>query len=88
MSVESAKQFVQKMASDPEFLAKVQAAPDQATKKKLVQEAGFDFDLADLAGMLPQSQGGELSESDLEGVAGGECMTTTDTKAAAAAAIV
>ncbi len=84
MSVESAKKFVEKMATDPTFLAKVQEAPDAAAKQKVVAEAGYNFDMADLAGVLPQSAGGELSDADLENVAGG----ASSAGIAAASAIV
>jgi predicted ribosomally synthesized peptide with nif11-like leader len=71
MSVESAKKFVERMASDAEFRAQVELATDPVAKKKLVQSAGYDFDMADIAAVLPQSFGGELSDAELEGVAGG-----------------
>jgi predicted ribosomally synthesized peptide with nif11-like leader len=71
MSVESAKKFIERLANDAEFRAQVESASDPVTKKKLAQAAGYDFDMADIAAVLPQSAGGELSDAELEGVAGG-----------------
>jgi predicted ribosomally synthesized peptide with nif11-like leader len=80
MSVESAKKFVERLANDAEFRAQVESASDPLAKKKLVQAAGYDFDMADISAVLPQSAGGELSDAELEGVAGG-----VDTSAVATA---
>jgi predicted ribosomally synthesized peptide with nif11-like leader len=92
MSVESAKKFVERLANDAEFRAQVESAPDPATKKKLVQAAGYDFDMADISAVLPQSAGGELSDAELEGVAGGSADTsmavTAYTISATASAVV
>jgi predicted ribosomally synthesized peptide with nif11-like leader len=77
MSVESAKKFIERLSSDAEFRAQVESASDPVTKKKLAQAAGYDFDMADIAAVLPQSAGGELSDAELEGVAGG--LSTADT---------
>jgi predicted ribosomally synthesized peptide with nif11-like leader len=84
MSVESAKKFIERLASDAEFRTQVESAADPVAKKKLVQEAGFDFDMADIAAVLPESAGGELSDAELEGVAGG--LTAGETASAAVSA--
>ncbi len=71
MSVESAKKFVEFWASDLFFRTQVEAAANADAKRKLVRDAGFDFDLADLSAVLPHSMGGELSDQEFEGVTGG-----------------
>ncbi len=71
MSVASAKKFLERMATDNDFRAKVEAAQDPLAKKALVKAAGYDFDVADISAVLPESMGGELSDQELEGVAGG-----------------
>jgi predicted ribosomally synthesized peptide with nif11-like leader len=88
MSVESAKKFVERMLSDAEFRAEVEAKPDPLSKRQFVQSAGYDFDMADIAAVMPQSAGGELSDQELEGVAGGINTAILTTTISAASLVV
>ena len=69
MSLEDAKGFVKKIGEDKEFEKKVSDAPDNETRLKLAKEAGFDFTPEELAASLKEER--ELSDEDLENVAGG-----------------
>jgi predicted ribosomally synthesized peptide with nif11-like leader len=72
MSTESAKAFIQKMASDESFRTKIEKAANDAERQKAVKAAGFDFTKNELKSVIPGTSGqGELSEKDLEAVAGG-----------------
>ena len=66
MSLESAKAFIEKMETDEDLRRKVNECKDQEGRKALVKSEGFDFTGDDLKLAV-----GELSEEDLEGIAGG-----------------
>ena len=68
MSVEDAKAYIKKLNEDPEFRKKMEDAPDNETRKGIVQEAGFDFNREDIKAAFGS---GELSEEELEKAAGG-----------------
>lgn len=77
MSVENAIEFYKKMATDPAFRAKLEVAtPDQ--RVRLAREAGFTFSRQDYekaVSLVEDSRKGELSDKDLEKVAGGIAVT-------------
>ena len=75
MSVDSAKAFLKKMAQDSALRANVDGAKDNAAREKIAQEAGFSFSKEELDQVIPGASkltpGAELSDADLEAVAGG-----------------
>jgi predicted ribosomally synthesized peptide with nif11-like leader len=70
MAVKDAKAFVEKLKTDSVLLAKLQAAKDDAAKQKIAHDLGYDFSKDDLK-TLAQQNTAELSDEDLEAVAGG-----------------
>jgi len=89
--MESAMQFIQKAKTDPILKAKLMAIPRGSSYEKSIDEvlkiaagAGFHFtarayDAAAYAALAQENPQGELSEKDLEKVAGGDyntCRTT------------
>ncbi|MEL1134039.1 Nif11-like leader peptide family natural product precursor [Desulfitobacterium sp. THU1] len=69
MSIESAKAFMEKMKTDQDFAKKVMAAKDAEERRVLVKEEGFDFSAEELKDL-----GDEMSDSELDAVAGGGCL--------------
>lgn len=66
MSIEAAKSFIDRMKTDEEFAKKVTACKDTKARMEFVQKAGFDFTPGEI-----EQIGQELSEDELERVAGG-----------------
>lgn len=66
MSMESAKNFLTKMRTDPEFAAKVINCKNKEERTQLVTAEGYDFIGSELNTLL-----GELSDKELDQVAGG-----------------
>ncbi len=93
MSVESAKSFLKKVSKDKDFATKLSGAGSDDARKKVAQDAGFSFSKAELDQIAPGSsaKGAELSDKDLEAVAGGSTVgwvgTTASVVGAAAAAL-
>jgi predicted ribosomally synthesized peptide with nif11-like leader len=73
MSVEAAKGFLEKLGEDKEFAEKLNAIQNDEGRLALAKESGFDFTNEELK--LCVASTGELSDDDLEKVAGGEAMT-------------
>ena len=69
MSVESAKNFLKKFAKDDDFRAQLEKAADLEARQVIAKAAGFDFTKAELHECV--SANSELSDDDLENVAGG-----------------
>ncbi len=66
MSTESAKTFLEKMRTDDDFAKSVTDAATKKERADLVKAAGFDFTAAEF-----NEEVGELSDEELDGVAGG-----------------
>ena len=72
MSVESAKEFLKKLQEDAEFKKAIEEAKEDTAKvKKIVEDAGFSFTKQELEEAMGVTGSQELSEEDLEKVAGG-----------------
>jgi predicted ribosomally synthesized peptide with nif11-like leader len=71
----AAERFYQKASDDPVLFKRVNGAADEAAVVAIASELGFDCDVQDLKAVLrphaTQSPDGELSDEDLESVAGG-----------------
>ena len=68
MSEALVKSFIQKVKTDEEFAKKLKGFKDAKARLAFVKEAGFDFSDAE----IKQIQG-ELSDEDLDAVAGAGC---------------
>ena len=66
MSMESARAFTARMKTDQDFARQVRECKDAEARMAFVRKAGFDFTTAEI-----QQAGGELSDSELDKVAGG-----------------
>ncbi|MDR1977879.1 MAG: Nif11-like leader peptide family RiPP precursor [Synergistaceae bacterium] len=75
MSIEAAKGFLVKLTEDKEFAEKLNATQSDEGRLKMAKDFGFDFTNEELK--LCVASTGELSDDDLEKVAGGEMMTIT-----------
>ena len=65
MSEEQLKAFLEKVKSDTNLQEKLKAADDAEAVAEIAKEAGFSISVDDLTTTI------ELSEEELEGVAGG-----------------
>lgn len=95
MSVENLKEYARRCAADPDLRAKAKAIGMTNLDGQIVnaQSLGLDWTKDDFAGFTKEMQAeGELSEEDLENVAGGFVTTTAAmvgaAVASAAAAVV
>ena len=87
MSVESAKAILEKIKNDSEFGAQLEAESDETKRIQFMKDAGFDFtkeefkqaakEMAAAAGISD-----ELSDDELEAVAGGSSAVWVGTGAA------
>ncbi len=66
MSIESAKAFVERMKTDEDFAKKLSECKNIDEYMEVVKDAGFTFTPEDIKQVY-----GELSEQDLDKVAGG-----------------
>ena len=71
MSTESVRQFLLAVSSDSALQEKLAAVTDSVNFVQMVQESGYSFTLEDLQAHLAQHNNSELSEDELEAVAGG-----------------
>lgn len=74
MSVENAKKFLQRLESDEAFRKKIADADGFEARVAIVKGEGFDFSKADMEKAHPTSDG-ELSDEELESVAGGSASS-------------
>ncbi len=70
MSVKSAKALMEKIKSDPKFGKKIEDAKDNKARMAIIRSAGFDFTQEEMKQAVKPAEG-ELSDEDLEAVAGG-----------------
>jgi predicted ribosomally synthesized peptide with nif11-like leader len=69
MSVASAKAFLAKMKEDKSFAEKFKGVTDAEVTKKMLDDGGFSFNKEELK--VAAAASGELSDDELEAVAGG-----------------
>lgn len=75
MSIESAKAFIEKMNTDPEFAAKVGKFKKPEEAQEFLLQSGYDFTKEELAQIK-----GDLKDSDLNGVTGGAFPTSVNSQ--------
>lgn len=68
MSLEHAKGMLEKLKKDKDLIEKVKAADDEG-KKQIAKDMGFEFTLEEMTEAIKLDS--ELSDEDLEAVAGG-----------------
>jgi predicted ribosomally synthesized peptide with nif11-like leader len=74
MSTERVSRFLSAVSSDSALQQKLAAVTDSVNFVKIVQECGYSFTLEDLQAHVAQHNNGELSEDELEAVAGGNSL--------------
>ena len=80
MSEEQLKAFLEKVKADTSLQEKLKAAADANAVADIAKEAGFSISADDLSVFLknaPQNQLEELSDEELEGVAGGAVLVAS-----------
>ena len=86
MSVEDAKNYLRRLATDKEFVATVKAAQTSAERIAVIRAAGYDFTLAELAEARSLELSDEesrkiaLSDEELTAIAGGGCGWTHESE--------
>jgi predicted ribosomally synthesized peptide with nif11-like leader len=88
MSAEGATALYERVTSDEEFRARLEAAETPEEKGQVVTEAGFDVSRDDLSTVRSLAGVSELSDEDLEKVAGGGATSTVLTVVEGAAPFV
>jgi len=78
MSEEQLKAFLEAVKADPALSEKLKAATDADAAVAIAKEAGFVISAAELGAGLNR-QSGEISDEELEGVAGGTAIVNTST---------
>ena len=76
MSEEAAHALVERVNTDEDFRNALMAADGAETRLRMAQDAGFDITADDLADMRRQAGFDELSEDDLQRIAGGQLTNT------------
>ena len=75
MSVENAKNFLERIKSDDSFRESIGKADSFEARAKLVKAAGYEFTKAEMEQAHPAGSGGELSDEELESVSGGSASS-------------
>jgi predicted ribosomally synthesized peptide with nif11-like leader len=74
MSLENAKKFLKEFKGNAEFRSSIENASDDETRQQLARDAGYDFTREEVKEVMG-AEGGKISDSDLEAVAGGASST-------------
>ncbi len=82
MSVQSAKDFLAKVKEDKSLADSLGSAADNDARKAIAVKAGFDFTKTEMKDALNAVSSRELSDEDLDTVAGGSSATWVETGAA------
>jgi predicted ribosomally synthesized peptide with nif11-like leader len=88
MSAEGVTALYERVSSDEEFRAQLEAAETPDDKRRIVTDAGYDVSIDDLPTVKRLAGISELSDEDLEKVAGGSDVTTVAVGVPAAVAFV
>jgi predicted ribosomally synthesized peptide with nif11-like leader len=80
MSVQSAKDFVAKVKGDKSLADSLGSADDDA-RRKIAADAGFDFTRVEMKEALSEGNSKQLSDADLDTVAGGASASWVGTAA-------
>ena len=72
MAIQSARDFLTKVAKDEEFRKRLGGCKTRADQYQLAQGAGFEF-----TGDEMKAAAGELQDADLDLIAGGHCCGAT-----------
>jgi predicted ribosomally synthesized peptide with nif11-like leader len=65
------KEFLEKCESDEELQKKVEGAANDEALLRIINEAGYEVTAGELSNLAVKSEEGELSDDELENVAGG-----------------
>jgi predicted ribosomally synthesized peptide with nif11-like leader len=76
MTEEAIKSFVEKLSTDETFANKLASAATPEERLKIANDAGFAVSASDLSAIKAALNIEELSDEDLEKVAGGTSNTT------------
>jgi predicted ribosomally synthesized peptide with nif11-like leader len=74
MSVQSARDFLQKIETDQVLKERLEAAPDHQARQQIVQTAGFDFTVQEFKQAIEElaaAAGKELTPEELRDIAAG-----------------
>jgi predicted ribosomally synthesized peptide with nif11-like leader len=71
MAEDAVKAFVERLTTDEEFAKKVADAPSKEERLRIINEAGYALTASDLSALKAALNVEELSDEDLEKVAGG-----------------
>ncbi len=82
MSVQAAKDFIAKLHEDKSLAGSLESAGDDDARRKIAAGAGFDFTKAEMSEALSAGGSKQLSDDDLDTVAGGSSATWVGTGAA------
>ena len=72
MSIQSARDFLTKVAKDEEFSKGLSGCKNRADQYQFAQGAGFEF-----TGDEMKAAAGELQDADLDVISGGSCCGAT-----------
>ncbi len=88
MTEEAIKSFVEKLSTDETFANKLASAATPEERLKIANDAGFAVSASDLSAIKTALSVEELSDEDLEKVAGGIGASTTATATTIAATTI
>ena len=70
MSVKIAKDFMKKLTEDPALAKALKDAPNDEARRAIAKDAGFHFEKEHIDNAISHSKG-EISDDELDAVAGG-----------------
>jgi predicted ribosomally synthesized peptide with nif11-like leader len=73
MSIESARDFLTKVAKDEKFRNGLRARKTKAEQQQFAQGAGFEFTVDEIKAVQ-----GELQDAELDVISGGSCLCEHD----------
>ena len=88
MTEETVRAFAERITTDEEFARRLGSASSPDERLKMANDAGYDLSASDLSAIKTALNVEELSDEDLEKVAGGIGATTASATATAATAAV